>query len=93
MKNISYGNDLQSQQLDPQHTMDRVSTVDDGEMDLEEIPDHLNDESAEILESEVFKLDFLSTSDYSRAPGGPFKEEPIDDSSQSIRTMRMFRLS
>jgi hypothetical protein len=69
--------------------MDRVSTVDDGEMDLEEMPDLLNDESAEILESEVFKLDFLSKSDYSRAPGGPFKEEPTDDSSQSMFTMRM----
>ena len=69
--------------------MDRVSTVNDGEMDLEEMPDLLNDESAEILESEVFKLDFLSKSDYSRAPGGPFKEEPVDDSSQSMFPMRM----
>jgi hypothetical protein len=37
----------------------------------------------------VFNEDFLSTSDYSRAPKGPFKEEPIDDSSQSTLTMRM----
>jgi len=88
-ENISYGNDLQSQQQDPQHTMDRVSTVDNGETDLEEMPDLLDDESAEILESEVFKLDFLSKSDDSRAPGGPFKEEPIDDSSQSMFPMRM----
>ena len=38
---------------------------------------------------EAFKIDFLSNSDCSRAPGGPFKEEPTDESSQSMFTMRM----
>ncbi len=88
-ENISYGNVLQSQQQDPQDNMDSVSTVDDGEIDRKDMPDLLNDKSADILESEVFKEDFLSTSDYSRAPKGPFKEEPIDDSSQSMLTMKM----
>jgi hypothetical protein len=69
--------------------MNSVSSVDDGEIDYEDMPDLVDNESADILESEVFNEDFLSTSDYSRAPKGPFKEEPIDDSSQSMLTMRM----
>ena len=48
------------------------------------MPDLVYDTSEETLESEVFKLDFLSSSDYSRAPNGPLNEEPIEDSSQSI---------
>ncbi len=41
------------------------------------------------MESEVvFKFYFLSDSEYSRAPNGPFKEGPIEDSSQSARMMQ-----
>jgi hypothetical protein len=53
------------------------------------MPDLYFEESEEIMGWEAFKIDFLSNSDYSRAPGGPFKEEPTDDSSQSMFTMRM----
>jgi hypothetical protein len=43
------------------------------------MPDIVCDTSEESFESEEFKLQFLSRSDYSRAPTGPFKEEPIED--------------
>ena len=35
---------------------------------------------------EVLRVHFLSDSDYSRAPNGPFKETPIEHSSQSVST-------
>ncbi len=66
-----------------------VSTVDNGEIDYEEMPDLVYDTSEETLESEWFKLQFLSRNDYSRAPSGPFKEEPIGDSSETMFTLQM----
>ncbi len=66
--------------------MAKVSTVDDGEIDYEEMPDLHNDNPEGTLELEVFKLDFLSSSDYSRETHwhGPFKEEPTEDCLQLV---------
>ncbi len=46
------------------------------------------EESEEIMGWEVFQSHFLSSCDYSREPSGPFKETPIEDSSQSVLTMQ-----
>ncbi len=51
----SYGEGYQNQQQDSQHTMAGFSTVTNGEMDYEEMPDLFFEESAGILESEVLK--------------------------------------
>jgi hypothetical protein len=68
--------------------MTGVSSIVNGKIDYEEIPDLYFEESEEIMGWEGFKLHFLSRSDYSREPNGPFKETPIEDSSQSLSTMQ-----
>jgi hypothetical protein len=85
----SYGEDYQNQHQETLRTITGGSPIVNGEIDREEMPDLYFEESEEIMGWEAFKIDFLSNSDYSRAPGGPFKEEPTDDSSQSMFTMRM----
>jgi hypothetical protein len=83
----SYGDEYQNQQQEPPHTIARVSTVDNRRIDYEEKPDLYFEESEETTESEVLKISFLSCCDYSRAPIEPYKEEPIEDSLQSVLTM------
>ncbi len=85
----SYGEGYQNQQQEPLHTMTGVSTIINGEIDYGEMPDLLFEESKEILESDVFKLHFLSDSDYFCVPNGPFKETPSEDSSQPVPTMQI----
>ncbi len=70
----SYGERSQNQQQEQQHTMTGVSTIVNGEVHYNEMPELYFDESEEMLESTVFKLNFLSDSDYSRVPTGPLKE-------------------
>jgi len=88
-ENVSPGNVVQGKQQEMQLMTTGVSTVDNGEIDYEEMPDLVYDTSEETLESEWFKLQFLSRNDYSCAPSGPFKEEPIGDRSETIFTLQM----
>jgi hypothetical protein len=60
----SYGEAYQNQQQEQQHTMTGVSTIVNGEIDCEKMPELYFGELEEILESEVFRLNFVSDSDY-----------------------------
>ncbi len=84
----SYGEGYQNQQQETLLTMTGVSSIVNGEIDYEEMPDLYFEESEEIKGWEVSQLHFLSRSDYSREPNGPFKETLIEDSSQSVPTMQ-----
>ncbi len=68
--------------------MTGVSSIINGEIDYTEMPDLFFEELEEIMGWEVFKLHFLSDSDYSRAPNGLFKEITIEDTSQPVPTMQ-----
>jgi hypothetical protein len=91
LKKLSSCDFVQVQQQEPRHTMARVSTNDCDEIDYEEMPDFVHDTSEVSLKSQVFTLEFLSRSDYSRAPSRPFKEDSIADSSQTILTIHKYQ--
>ncbi len=55
--------------------MTGVRPIVNGEIDYAEMPDLYFKESDEIMGWEVFKIHFLSDSDYSRVPNGPLKEK------------------
>ena len=59
-ENVSPGNVVQGKQQEMQLMTTGVSTVDNGEIDYEEMPDLVYDTSEETLESEWFKLKFLT---------------------------------